>query len=244
MSSQPDLESMFQTSAVYDSADRYADNWRQNFALQYQPYLREGMTILDVGSGRAPAIPIEQRPASSRYIGLDISSEELELAPSGSYNERFVRDLKDHDPALDDQIDLAISWQVLEHVEPLGDAIENVHAYLKPGGHFVVLLSGRNSHFAVINRLMPEKIGVFAMKYLLKRPPESVFRAHYDACTHSGLAALLANWDHVEIKSLFRGARYLGFFPPAVAIYTKYEDWALRSGKHDLATHYVVIARK
>lgn len=237
-------EAVLQPPPLYGNRERYADNWREMFAEEYQPYLHEGMTILDVGSGRSPAIPIHQRPKYCRYIGLDISPDELEKAPFGSYNERYVQDLKLHEPALDDQIDLAISWQVLEHIKPLSDAIENVYSYLKPGGHLVALLSGKNAHFALVNRIVPEKMGVLAMKHLLNRQPDTVFRAHYDECTHSGLSKLLRNWSRTDIETAFRGADYVRFSKLLQSTYLLYEDWIAKGHKNDLATHYIVNARK
>lgn len=244
MSSQLARQTQFPTVAAYDLSDRYADDWLDNFAAQYETFLQDSMTILDVGSGRSPVIPVDRRPKNSRYIGLDISGSELMQAPAGSYDEQYQRDLKVHDPTLDGQIDLAVSWQVLEHIEPLSEAIDNLHAYLKPGGHFVGLLSGRNAHFALINRIIPERIGKPAMKYLLQRPPDSVFRAHYDKCTYTGLRELFDAWRKVEVAALFRGAGYLSFLRPAASLYLKYEDWAARSRKRNLATHYVIVAEK
>jgi SAM-dependent methyltransferase len=229
---------------VYDSNDRYANNWLENFAAQYEPYLRPGMTILDVGSGRTPAIPVEKRPQGCTYIGLDLSAEELAMAPPSSYDRKYVSDLRIREQGLIDQVDLAISWQVLEHVEPLKAAIDNVNAYLRPGGTFVSMLSGRNALFSMINRMIPEPLGIWAMERLLRRPPDTVFRAHYDACTYSGLCEVLSTWTHAELIPLFRGANYLKFFRPARALYLRYENWAVRRGKNELATHYVFIAQK
>jgi SAM-dependent methyltransferase len=231
-------------AGVYDPDDRYADNWVENFTAQYEPYLRLGMTILDVGSGRTPAIPVDKRPQGCRYIGLDVSADELALAPPGSYDQTYVSDLRVREESLVGQVDLAISWQVLEHVEPLADALDNVRGYLRPGGHFVALLSGKYALFSIINRLIPERIGVFAMERLLRRPPDTVFRAQYDACTHRGLTQMLAAWRQSEVIALYRGAGYLEFFPPVRALYLWYEDWVVQRDKKELATHYVVVASR
>jgi SAM-dependent methyltransferase len=231
-------------ASLYREGDRYADNWKENFDAQYERYLYEGMTILDAGSGRSPAVSLSKRPANIRYIGLDISAPEMALAPEGSYDEQYPVDLTIHQASLDSQIDLVVSWQVLEHVTPLSAALDNIHSYLKPGGHLVALLSGRNAYFSAFNRMIPERVGILAMKYLLGRPPDTVFPAHYDACTHSELSRLLSDWGEVDIIPIFRGADYFRFFPPLARLYRLYEDWAVRSGKKDLATHYVISASK
>jgi SAM-dependent methyltransferase len=232
-----------ETLNLSNSRFRYAINWVENFEAHYHRFLGEGMTILDVGSGRNPIIPVAGRPLNCHYIGIDISQDELNRAPDGSYDEMNARDLADHDPALVNRVDLAICRQVLEHIGQVPKAIGNVHSYLKPGGHFVALLSGKNSHFAIINRVIPEVIGVTAMKYLLKRPPDTVFRAHYCSCTYSELSTILASWTYAEVIPLFRGAVYLSFFPPLAALYLKYEDWIARTGKKDFATHYIIVAK-
>lgn len=229
---------------IYGGRGRYAENWLETFAMQYQPFLREGMTILDFGSGRRPVIPLSERPSKCRYIGLDISAAELALAPAGSYDEEYARDITNHDSALDGQIDLAVSWQVLEHVKPLSNAIDNIYSYLRADGHLVAMLSGRNAHFAVINRVVPETIGVLAMQHLLRRTPDSVFHAHYDACTYSELSRLLEAWRDVTIQPHYRGASYFNFSRSLTTIYLAFEDWLARSNKKQLATHYVISAMK
>ena len=46
----------------------------------------------------------------------------------------------------------------------------------------------------------------------------------------------------VEILPRYRGAGYFAFWRPAEVVYLAYENWLIRSGKSDLATHYVVSA--
>lgn len=224
--------------------ERYAYDWQGSFTTYYTPLLQPSMTILDVGSGRRPLIPAAARPEGCSYIGLDVSKEELNRAPNGAYDQQYVQDLAVHVPGLDEQVDLAVSWQVLEHIDSLTDAVANVQAYLRPNGHFVSLLSGRNAHFAVINRFVPEKLGVSAMHRLLGRPPDSVFRAPYDNCTFAGLSEMFQSWRELEIIPIFRGAGYFSFFKPAAMTYLKYENWAARNDRRDLATHYIVVAHR
>jgi SAM-dependent methyltransferase len=225
-------------------ANRYKGSWAEVFAEYYGPFLRDGMTLLDVGSGRVPTIRPQNRPDDCSYRGLDISVDELELAPEGSYEQVFARDLCIRDPQLRETIDLAISLHVLEHVASLSDAVDNVHEYLKVGGHFVALLSGRNAHFAWLNRVLPSRLGILVMKVLLKRPPESVFPARYDSGTYSEIVKLLENWQQAKVVPLYRGAYYWKFLRPAQWLYLKYEDWIARTDKRDWATHYVIVGRK
>ena len=58
----------------------------------------------------------------------------MEHAPEGSYDEMFVGDITKRVAELEGRFDLIICFQVLEHVKPLDDAIENLRCYLRPGG--------------------------------------------------------------------------------------------------------------
>lgn len=223
--------------------ERYSLDWLANFYAKI-PALDTGAVVLDIGSGRKPAIPIAQRPECCRYIGLDLSGSELAIAGPGAYSETVVAPVEQFLPALVDQVDVAVSWQVLEHVESTATAIDNVHRYLKPGGVFVAMLSSRNAAFAAINRVIPESVGKFAMEKLLRRPPDTVFRAKYDDCTYSELQPHFKNWRDVEIESHFRGAAYFRFLRPAQSAYLAYENRMLERENLDRATHYLVRAVK
>jgi SAM-dependent methyltransferase len=223
--------------------ERYALDWLANF-YEKIPALQPGATVLDIGSGRKPAIPVDQRPDFCRYIGLDLSAPELDLAGPGAYSEKIVSPVEQFSPELESQVDVAVSWQVIEHVDNTAVTIDNIYRYLKPGGAFVAMLSGRNAAFAMINRVIPEPVGKFAMAKLLRRPPDTVFRAKYDDCTFSELIPLFERWQDVDIESHFRGAAYFRFLRPVQSAYLAYENRLLRDEELDRATHYLVRAVK
>src|SRR5687768_1406571 len=98
---------------------RYAERWRDAFEDRLKEELRPGVRILDVGSGRRPALAIEMRPEGCFYAGLDISEAEMLRAPVSSYDEYYVSDVTKRVEEFKGQFDVVISWQVLEHVKPL-----------------------------------------------------------------------------------------------------------------------------
>jgi hypothetical protein len=173
-------------------------------------------------------------------VGLDVSASELELAPLGSYDELWVRDVVQHEPELVERFDLILSWQVIEHVKPIKTAFDNLHSYLVPQGRLVALFSGAFSAFALINAIVPDRMGTWAMEKLLRRPPDTVFPAYYDHCWYSGLERVLAPWNRMEIVPLFRGAGYFGFSQPLQRMYLHFEEWARKGNHNNLATHYLV----
>jgi SAM-dependent methyltransferase len=200
--------------------------------------------VLDVGGGRHPCIAVEARPVCASYDGLDVSPGELEQAPIGSYDATFVLDAGKHDERLVAQYDLILSWQVLEHVPDLEKTFRNLGSYLTPGGYLLAAFSGRNSVFACANRLLPYRVSRTLLGMLLHRPQESVFPAHYDKCTADGISIALEGWPEVDVRPWFVGASYLRFSRRLRAAYLRVEDWIESHDRRNLATHYVVVARR
>ncbi len=220
---------------------RYDHHPAQLFADAVRAELRPGIAILDVGSGRRPALEPPARPPGCSYAGLDLSARELALAPAGSYGESVVGDVTTPIERLRGRFDLVVSWQVLEHVSDTGRALENMRAYLRPGGRLVALLSGRFSAFGVVNAAIPARLGVALMRRLLRRDPESVFPAHYDRCHAAALRRLVGPWTRAEVIPIFQGGAYFNFALPLRSAYFVYENWAHRTKKDALATHYLVV---
>jgi 2-polyprenyl-6-hydroxyphenyl methylase/3-demethylubiquinone-9 3-methyltransferase len=209
-----------------------------------QANLRPGLAILDVGSGRRPALDPATRPPGSRYAGLDISASELQLAPPGSYSDHVVADITQPVEQLRGQFDLIVSWQVLEHVRHTDRALDNLRGYLRPGGRLVAILSGRFSIFGMLNTVIPAGTGVWLMKHLLRRPPDSVFPAHYDRCHATALQRELGDWAAAEVRPIYQGGSYFNFCLPLRSAYFGYENWAERSGRANLATHYLIVSER
>lgn len=225
-------------------APRYEVDWVGHFLEVVDRGLEPGAHVLDVGPGPSPTVPPDRRPAACRYVAIDLSASELERAPAGSYDETVVSDVAVTVPQLRERFDLIVSWQVLEHVQDLAAVLENLRRYLRPGGRLVALFSGTFSAFGLLNRLIPPRAGVLAMKYLLNRDPDTVFPAYYDRCYDGALKTLLADWESSEIEPLYRGAIYFRFSRTLQRAYAAYEDWACDRGHRNLATHYLVTATR
>jgi 2-polyprenyl-6-hydroxyphenyl methylase/3-demethylubiquinone-9 3-methyltransferase len=215
-----------------------------DFWERVRPAVASAAAVLDVGSGRRPAVPPTARPKGAHYVGLDISAHELALAPPGSYDETVVANAAQLVPELVGRFDLIISYGVLEHIRDLPPAVRNFHAYLKPPGTFLAWLSGKNAVFAIVNRLVPDSFGRRLVARLMRRELNTVFTAYYDHCDSKGLHAAFSGWDEIEIIPLWRGAGYFERFPGLLGLYLRYEDFAIARGWNRLASHYVVEARR
>jgi SAM-dependent methyltransferase len=224
--------------------ERYTRPWLELVTDRAKEMLRPGMTVLDVGSGRLPAIPPDARPESCEYVGLDLSGKILDEAPPGSYDETVIGDVADRVVALEDRFDLLVCRQVLEHVKPLDAALSNMRAYLKPGAPMIATLSGGRSLFGLLNRAIPSGLGVWMMRRLLGRPPETVFPAYYDRCTYDALAPLLDDWQSVSIEPIYRGAYYFKFSRALQLAYLRYENAVIARNSKNYATHYMIAATR
>jgi SAM-dependent methyltransferase len=223
--------------------DRYAHQMQEEFFARARPLLVPDVAVLDVGAGRYPTIAPADRPSGCRYVGLDIEADEIAAADPSVYDENIVADVT-IPLNRDEEFDLAVSWQVLEHVSPLEDALENLRLSLRPGGTLIAQLTGSNAAFAVFGRLLPHQVKLWMATRLLGHREEEKFPTRYDASSYRALTRLLDSWSEVEIVPFYRGATYLKFARPLMRAYLVYESAAERRGARNLATHYLVVAQR
>jgi SAM-dependent methyltransferase len=223
---------------------RYEEFWREEFDATVRGALHPGIRVLDVGSGRRPTVPADQRPPGCLYVGLDLSAAELADAPPGSYHETYTSDVGVFVPALEERFDLVLSFQVLEHVAPLELAMDNMRRYLRPGGRMLVHFSGAFSAFGLLNRVVPQAVTPWLLHRLLGRDPRNVFPPRYDKCWYEALEPIMRPWNSATITPRWRGASYFRFSRFLRAVYVTYEEWA-RTGQHrNLAPYYLVDATR
>lgn len=225
---------------------RYSIPWRQGFETAISERLEPGIQVLDIGSGRHPAIPPAARPERVGYVGLDLSASELDAAGDGAYTEKIEADASALNESLVGRFDLVVSWQVLEHVKDLAATIENIHRYLAPNGRLVAQFSGSWSAFGVINQVLPDRVGARIVDRTMKRTENNipVFPAYYDRCSARHLDRLFSGWGTYELTPFFHGASYFNFFPPLRRAYLAYENAICASNRRNLATHYLVVAER
>lgn len=224
---------------------RYADEWFAPVRERAEPIVaRGGGRILDVGSGRRPTFAAEARAPGTWYAGLDVSGAELARAGPGDYDETIVADLVDPVDRLRDRFDLIVSWQVLEHVSDMALALGNLRSYLRPGGRLVAMFSGGLAIYALVNRVLPVRLGARLGALVTRRPRDTVFPAFYDRCTDRALRPLLAGWGRAELLPLYRGGNYFEFSPVALAAYLGYEELVYQRQITGLATHYILCAER
>jgi SAM-dependent methyltransferase len=221
---------------------RYGYRMQDVFLERLRPLLIPGVSILDVGAGRSPTLAPADRPAGCHYLGLDVSSQELDAAGPEAYDETYVHDIVEPLNELS-ELDVIISWQVLEHVSSLPRALASLRQMLRPGGTLLAQLSGSFAAFALAARVIPHRLRVKAMVRYLGHAEEQKFPTHYDHCHARAIRQLLNEWDASEVVSFYRGAPYFSFSRPLQRLYLGYENLIESRSMDNLATHYLIIAR-
>lgn len=224
---------------------RYDEDFLGPFREAFTPVVRRpGARILDLGSGRCPTIPPQERSEGTFYVGLDMSADELRLASPRSYDEHVVADASRELPELRARFDLVVSLYVLEHIADLRRALQYIRSYLAPGGQLVALFSGRYSAFGLVNRLLPDRISSPFVARHMNRERSSVFPAYYDQCHFDALGSLLAGWSSFDVETSWRGLNYFRFSRTLSTAYIAYEEFAKRRGLAILAPYYLIRATR
>jgi arsenite methyltransferase len=107
--------------------------------------LREGETVLDLGSGAGADVLISARRVAPNgtAIGLDMTDEMLELAranaaEAGVDNVEFLKGYMEEIPLPDESVDVVISNCVINLAADKGRVVREAARVLRPGGRFAV----------------------------------------------------------------------------------------------------------
>jgi SAM-dependent methyltransferase len=107
--------------------------------------LREGETVLDLGSGAGADVLISARRVgpTGRAIGIDMTDEMLELARAnavgaGIANVEFIKGYLEELPLADASVDVVISNCVINLAADKSRVLREIARVLRPGGRFAV----------------------------------------------------------------------------------------------------------
>jgi len=181
-----------------------------------EPFLHCHATVIDVGSGKRPALAYGRKTSLKlNVIGFDVSRSELNAAPPGCYDSTICADVTKF--VGQETADLAICSALLEHVPDVDNALRGIASMLKPGGIALVFVPCRNTLFARLNLLLPQTL---KRKLLYSLDPDHApkvlgFRAYYDRCTPRKIV-LLAKRNGLLLKKirLYFYTGYFEFFTP------------------------------
>jgi SAM-dependent methyltransferase len=116
--------------------------------------IREGALVLDAGAGKRCIYA----GRSLRVIGSDRLLGDLKSNPDIKF--AVVSDLEQDFPFRPNSFDAVTAGYFVEHIHDSESFIRNVASVLRPGGRLFLLFPCRYAPFAVINRIVSNKLTV------------------------------------------------------------------------------------
>jgi SAM-dependent methyltransferase len=150
-----------------------------------------GLRVLDLGC-RTGALT-QHYAEGNTVVGVDVDRSALEQAEARLGIETVWADVEEVLPFPDDSFDVVVAGELLEHLADPGAVVAHVRRVLRPGGRFVGSVPNA---FRLKSRL----------RYAAGRHPETD-STHLQLFTSAALAALLGDFDDVEIR--FAVGRYV-----------------------------------
>lgn len=210
---------------------------------------RAGQVVIDVGGGKdCPFLPYLKQPQAHVIIALDCSEEQLRGNPD--VERRVVGDAAGNGlPFRDRSADLVVSRSVVEHIHDNAAFFENCAHVLRPGGAVIHAFPGKFAPFAVLNRIIPNRLVRRLIPYLLPEWAEEGnygFIAYYDHCSVAAVRKLLDRnrFHNIRYTLTYYQSEYFSFFFPLYCLMVVYDllGWAL--GIRSLASGILVTAQQ
>jgi 2-polyprenyl-6-hydroxyphenyl methylase/3-demethylubiquinone-9 3-methyltransferase len=188
-------------------------------------YLKNDLIIYDVGGGKSPYLdPEKKKQFNARVIGLDVSLEDLNRAPAGSYDEVICADIMTYRGKRD--ADIVLCQALLEHVKDVEKAFRSLSGILKPGGLAILFSPNRHSLYARLNRVLPQSIKKLLLHAIFPAASRNQgFPAYYNKCTPAEFRKLSEqyNLSIVEERYYYISSYFSFFFP----LYLLWRLWVL-----------------
>jgi 2-polyprenyl-3-methyl-5-hydroxy-6-metoxy-1,4-benzoquinol methylase len=202
--------------------------------------------ICDIGGGRSPLLwPPEVEELGVEYTLVDVSQDELDLAPAG--HKTLCMDITAPlDPSNRERFDLIFSKFVAEHVPDGGAMHRNVLAMLRPGGHAFHLFPTLYHPAFVLNRLLPLHLTDRLRNAAIGRAFPK-FPAHYSMCVGPSPARVAAframGYEVVEYTG-FYGTPYLARVPVLGRADAAVNRWLARRRVRSMTSYAYLLLRK
>ena len=136
----------------------------QNRILQdrlNQLIVKKGLTVLEAGCGSISHIALGD---VDKIVGIDIS--EKQLGRNQQLDEKILGDIQTYDLG-DQQFDIVVSWDVLEHIERPEKALDNFFKAVKADGLIILAAPNFYSLKGFVTWLMPHIMHVWFYRYLI-----------------------------------------------------------------------------
>lgn len=121
--------------------DHYEEFFTEYFGFYHADY--DGKKIMDIGCG--PRGSLEWAEMAEERIGLDTLADRYVRMEGKHHQMKYVNAGSEKIPFEDGYFDFVSSFNSLDHVDDLGQSIQEIMRVIKPGGYFL-LISDIHSH--------------------------------------------------------------------------------------------------
>lgn len=179
----------------------------------------EGSKVIhDFGGGKHPFVgSYIDKPTDVRMFGFDIDIDQLNASAPGIYDKTIQTDLSQPMKKLRvPKADLSFCVATLEHVSNSEVALQNIYSQMNPGAKLYMFLPNRNSSFARLNMIIPEKLKIWLLRTFHPETGElQGFKAYYDRCTPAGVERMCRENGFTSVRTEESyNSFYFKFFAP------------------------------
>lgn len=218
----------------------------KDFQQVASSYLSKNQTVIDIGGGKIPFVNAELKDSLNlKVIGLDISEDELNLAPSGIYDKKIVSSIENFKPKTT-LANFTICEAVLEHVKDNKKAIKAISSSTKRNGYVMLFIPCKNAIFARLNMILPEKIKKSILYSIF---PESRhgqgFPAYYKNCSPSEIKKICEENDLiVESIKTYHYVTYFTFLFPLHITWRILQIFSILFMRKNACEAFTIVAKK
>lgn len=204
--------------------------------------------VIDVGAGKVWHFPNYYKEwYDIHLIGMDIDA--TETVGNSALDEKIVGDVVEGIPVEPNSVDLVMVRSGIEHFSDNERFLHNAFIALRPGGFLVAVFPNRYALFAVINRLLPQRIAKMVLRTTLGTDGSDEglgFKAYYDRTNYGSFRKMYARVGFNAIYHLpaFYGSYYFQFFVPLFLLSYVYDSIRMVIGNSSLADYHLWILQK
>lgn len=206
--------------------------------------LDDGKTVLDLGGGRRCIYAHAVVPAGRvQLVAVDISAAELDA--NVDVSEVIVADIAKSIPVPSNSVDLVLSRALLEHVDGVQAAVNEMARVLKPGAVALHFVPCRYSLSGTAARILPfERLLKLTHAFLPGTRGQVEFPVKYDRCWPKALEAAFrsAGFSMVETEVTWAQPGYFEAVYPLFLIQALYEKVVRNLNLRNLASYTMVRA--
>jgi SAM-dependent methyltransferase len=201
--------------------------------------LESGSLVLDIGGG-ARCVYATSR---LRVIAADILL--ADLAHNRDIQGGLVADLEADFPLRPESVDAVTACYFVEHVQDTERLFKRIARILRPGGKLFILFPCRYAPFAIVNRMIPNRVTNRLLHWFLE-DSHGGFPARYDNCWPKRVTAVMARngLDVVSSELSFYQSHYYASFLPIYAVSVAYDLCVKALNLTSLAASACLVAEK